>query len=225
MNRSTSIYGLLMLAALAPAADPLDAIFSRIDATAKTFRGMTASISDTQHMEIVDDNTVQTGTIRLLRLKDETRIRVDVQGPGGGQSYALNGREGRNYNARTRILDIYDLANKQSLINQVLALGFGAASSELKSVYEVTYLGEETIGTQRTSRLKLVPKSSEMKHTLKQADLWYAENGLVAQQKFLYPSGDYRLVTYSGMKLGAVPEKEMELNPPGATKQNHGKIG
>ena len=70
--------------------------------------------------------------------------------------------------------------------------------------------------------MKLVPKSAATLQKLKQADLWFGTNGLVAQQKFLYPSGDYRLVTYSNMKVGAVPEKDLELKTPkGAVIQKH----
>ena len=59
-----------------------------------------------------------------------------------------------------------------------------------------------------------------MLEAVKQADLWIGPAGLVAQQKFLYPSGDYKLVTYSNMKLrSSLPDKDFELMPKGATVQ------
>ncbi len=81
-----------------------------------------------------------------------------------------------------------------------MLLGFGAGSAELKATYNITYLGDEKIGSQPTSHLKLVPKATDTLRSLKQAELWFAENGLVAQQKFVQPAGDYKLVIYSNLR-------------------------
>ena len=49
-----------------------------------------------------------------------------------------------------------------------------------------------------------------------------AADGLVAQQKFLYPSGDYKLVTYANMKTGTPPENDLELKTAkGTVIQKH----
>ena len=95
-----------------------------------------------------------------------------------------------------------------------MLLGFGTTSKALKAAYDVTYVGEEKIGAVAASHLKLVPKT---KGSLKQAELWFGENGLVVQQKFLQSSLDYNLLTYSAMKPGAVPEKDLELKVPKGT--------
>ena len=206
------------------AADPLDAIFARIDATSKTFKGMTADISNTEHHSIVpDDDDVSTGIIKLLRVKPGlTRLHADLAGAAGTNIYAIDGAEVRTYNPKTKILDIYDLSSKQGTINQFLLLGFGASSAELKSAYNITYVGEEKVGEQPTTHLKLVPKSPEALRTIKQADLWFStQTGLVARQKLFFGAGDYRLVTYSNMKLGALQEKDLELKPKDATVTRH----
>jgi outer membrane lipoprotein-sorting protein len=212
---------LVFFAALAfsDATDPLNAVFARIDAAAKSFKGMTADITNTQHTAVVDDNDVRTGTMKLLRVKPGlTRVLVELK----GQTVALNGHDVSAYNPTTKVEDVYNLANKQSLVNQFLLLGFGATSDELKSNYTITYAGDEKIGSQPTAHLKLIPKSTETLKALKQADLWFAENGLVVQQKFLYPSGDYKQVTYSNMKIGSILEKDLELKiPKDAIIQKH----
>lgn len=221
MHRCIAILSISLLATIwGFAADPLDAAFARIDAAAKTFKGMTADITNTVHTAIVDDNDVSTGTIRLLRVNPtRTRLLADLKGATGTQKYAFDGAEGRSYNPKTNVLDIYNFASRQGTINQFLLLGFGASSAELKSTYNVSYVGEENVGEQPTTHLKLVPKSPG---DLKQADLWFSANGLVARQKLLFGGGDYKLVTYSNMKLGALQEKDLDLKPQkGATVQKH----
>lgn len=219
-HRSAPVLSFFAVAALSFAADPLTAVFEHIDAASKTFKGMTADITNTTHTAIVpDDDNVETGNIKLLRSSGTlARILIEFKGRSA-RAIALDGHEGRVYNPKTNIVNIYDLASKQGTVNQFFLLGFGATSAELKTTYSITYVGEEKIGAQQASHLTLVPKSADTLRTLKQADLWYAANGLVTQQKLLWPGGDYWLVTYSNMKLGAPPEKDLELKPKGATFQ------
>lgn len=214
-RRLTILCSLFALAAVSATAGPLDAVLARIDLAAKTFKGMTADISSTQHTEIVDDNDVKTGTIRLLRV-NAGLIRVLCEFKGNGGAYALNGNDALIYNPNTKIVDQRDIRKYKDTVNQYLLLGFGSTSAALKTSYDITYVGEEKIGAQPTSHLKLVPLSKDTLHNLKQVDLWYGENGLAAQQKLLFPAGDYRLVTYSNMKLGSMPEKDLDLKPKGA---------
>ena len=211
----------LALAPVAPAADTLATVFEHIDAAAKTFKGMTASISNTQYHSLVDHKDVQTGTIKLSRASaDQTRALIDLSGGmNGSETLALDGLRALVYNPKTQIVTEYDMKKYKDVANQYLLLGFGATSTALKAAYDVSYVGEEKIGTFATSHIKLVPRSKETLRQLKQADLWFGDNGLVVQQKFLFPSGDYKLATYSNMKLGAVPDKELELKPKGAKFQ------
>ena len=219
MRRHILALVFLALAGLSFAADPLTAVFERIDAASKTFKGMTADLTNTQHTAIVNEDDVQTGTVKMLRSTGtQTRILIDFKGHGA-QTFAYDGHEGRIFNPKTNIVDVYDVGSRQGLANQYLLLGFGATSSELQNTYAITYVGEEKVGAQLTSHLKLVPKSPETLHSLKQADLWYSANGLVAQQRFLSPAGDYKLVIYSDMKLSPPPAKDLELNPKGAKIQ------
>ncbi len=222
IHRCIGILSISLLAGAGFAADPLDSVFARIDAAAKTFKGMTADITNTQHTALVDDNDVKTGTIKILRGNGgEMRMLVMEKGPSGVQEYAVNGHDARTYNPNTKIVDVYDLTSRQGLVNQFLLLGFGITSTEMKSGYDVSFVGDEKVGTQDASHLKLVPKAAETRHNLKQADLWYGSNGMLVQQKLFYPNGDFWLITYSNPKPGILPVKELELNPSGATITKH----
>ncbi len=207
---------LLLLSAGAALCDPLSDLYAKIDSAAKGFKGISATTAITQHTAVVNDDDHQTGALKLLKVPGGTRALMEVKGGmSGTETVAINSQDARVYNPRTRILTIYPLGNKQAVVNQALLLGFGASSAELQASYDVTFVAQEPQGTHVT----LVPKSKETQRNLKQADLWYGQNGLVTQQKLLYPSGDYRLVTYSNLKMGAVPSGELDLNPKGATIQ------
>jgi hypothetical protein len=205
---------LLSVAGVSQTAD-LNAVYGRIDAAARNFKGIAADVSNIEYTALVDDKNVETGTIKLLRAGDGTHMLVNLKGAGAGQIVSLDAHKGRVYNPVANIVDEWDITGKQATVNQWLLLGFGATSAELKANYEIAYGSAEKIGSQQTSRIVLVPKTADARKDLKQAELWIADNGpdsgLALQQKFLLPSGNYRLVTYSNMKPGAPPEKDLEL--------------
>lgn len=211
------IFALCVTTPSARAADPLDAVMARIDQAAKTFKGMSADIVNTEYTSITDSKDVHPGTIKLLPAKDGTHVLLVRQ---DGLMLSFNGHVGREYNLKTNIVDEKKIS--PSTIDQYLLLGFGATSAQLKASYDVTYSGTEQIGNQQTTHITLVPKSPEMRRNMKQAELWVGENGLVAQQKIVRPDDDYQLFTYSHMTLGAMPEKDLEIKlKAGAKIQQH----
>jgi len=222
MNRAIKLgVFALTLAGLMHAADSADAAFAHIDAAAKSFKGMTADLTDTEHNALVNQDEVNKALVKFLRVKAGS-MRAVITWDDGSGGLEYNGKEGKRYSAKTKTVDVVNLSGKQSTINKYVALGVGASSAELKAEFDVTYVGEENVGGKPTSHLKLVPKTHDPASSLKQADLWYASNGLVVQQKISHPSGDYQVMLYSNMKLGSIPEKEMELKlPKDVTVQKH----
>jgi outer membrane lipoprotein-sorting protein len=76
------------------------------------------------------------------------------------------------------------------------------AGSDLASKYEITNLGSEPIEGQNSTHLDLVPKSPEVLKQLKRVEVWISSaSGYPIQQKLHQGGGDYRLVTYSGVKI------------------------
>lgn len=221
MNRATKLVVFaLTLAGMMSAAESADAVFARIDAAAKSFKGMTADLTDTEYHSLINDSDVNKGVVKFLRIKGNSMRAVITWNNGGGIEY--DGKEAKAYNAKTKTVDVVNLSGKQSTINKYLALGVGASSADLKSEFNATYVGEENVAGQPTSHLKLVPKVHDPASSLQQADLWYGANGLVVQQKILHPSGDYQVMLYSNIKLGSIPGKEMELQlPKDVTVQKH----
>jgi outer membrane lipoprotein-sorting protein len=83
--------------------------------------------------------------------------------------------------------------------------------------------GPDTVGSEKTTRLELIPKSAEMLKYFKQIDLWISDSsGLPVQQKALAPNGDYNQATYSNMVLNPkLPDSAVTLTLPPGVKVEH----
>jgi hypothetical protein len=77
------------------------------------------------------------------------------------------------------------------------------------------------VAGQKTYKLDLVPTQAELKDKLLKLELWVAEDGSYpVQQKFLQPSGDYYLFTYSGVKLNPqIGDESLRLKLPKGVKR------
>lgn len=208
---------LLLTAAVVPAAEPLAAVFAGMDAAAARFKGLTADLTETVHIEIVDDNNISKGTIKLRRPKPgDVRFLVEFTGPDA-RSVSWAGKDIHLYNPKTNVEQIYDVASKKSMIEQLMLLGFGATSAEINSTYTVSFIAAETLEGQATSHIRLVPKSKEMLAQLKQADLWISDSlGVPVQQKFqTTKTGDYNLFQYRNLQLTpSLSDSDLQLKTP-----------
>lgn len=225
--QSVKALACLFAAVAALHADPLGDVFARMDKTAQTFKGMTADIRQTAHTAIINDDSIETGTIRLRKAKPgDTRVLVDYTKPDP-KTISVEGQEVKLYLRKANVVQVYDIGNKRAALDQAMLLGFGATSNEIKAAYDVTWVGQENVNGQASGHLKLVPKSKEVQAQLKQADLWIADTyGAPVQQKLLTSNaGDYTQFTYSNLKFtGSLSDKDLRLNPQkGAQTQHVGK--
>ena len=203
---------------LGGAQDPLQAVFSRIDQSAATFKGFTADIKRvTYHHILPDEPDIQTGTIVVRRAKPhELQMRIDIN-PPDAERVVVDSSKAEIYYPKTNSIQpvLFGKENK-GLVEQLLLLGFGSTSQELQSTYEVTYGGPETVGGEKTVRIELAPKTAQVKEQLQRAELWISSsNGLAIQQKFYLKGGeDYTTVTLSNIKLKPIAESAVKLDAP-----------
>jgi outer membrane lipoprotein-sorting protein len=117
----------------------------------------------------------------------------------------------------------YDISKYKDLAEQFLLLGFGTTSKELSAAYDVSLVGVENVGSEKTTRLQLIPKSKELLAHLLRVDLWISDSlGVPIQQKFYTPGDNYNLCTYSDvMKNPNLPDSAVKLNLPKGTKREH----
>lgn len=207
---------LAILAAPLGAADSLPEVFARMDSASRTFKGMTADMQRTVYTALAQDTSTATGDIKLKRQKDgQIHMLVNLTKPDR-EIVSFDGREAKIYYPKTNIEQDYDIAAKKNMVEQVMALGFGAGSAELQANYTVTFIGAEPVGGQPAWHLKLIPKSPEMLKNFRQVELWISTSlGIPLQQKFITSSnGDFDQFTYSNLKLtSSLSDNDLQLKP------------
>ena len=195
---------LVLTSALAAAtANPesLETILARMDRAAASFKDMSADVRWLQHTAAINQDAVDTGTILLKRSKHDIRMKVEFTAPDR-KSVALQGHKLEIYYPNTNTVEEYDTGKYREMLEQFLLIGFGTSGKELAAAYTMKVLGNETVVDQPTTRLELIPKSAEMLKNLKKLEMWIADTNVYpVQQKFYLLGGDYRLVTYTNVKV------------------------
>jgi outer membrane lipoprotein-sorting protein len=183
---------------------PAREVLARMDAAAGAFRGISARISRVMHTAIINDNSSDSGMFRMLKKGKDVRVLIQFDKPEP-KSVAFDSRTAQVFNPKTKTVQVFDLGKQKSLVEQFLLLGFGSSGRELAKNYEIRYLGDETVSSQKTSRLELIPKSAKVREHYNKIELWIAgDGGHPIRQKLHEPSGNYMLMTYT----------EIQLNPP-----------
>lgn len=211
---------LAVLAAAAPTVSR-EAVLAKMDEAAASFRSMTGKIRKTTHTAVINDDSVESGTIHLRRLNQrDIRLLVDIVEPDP-KSYALQGRKAEIYYPKIQTVQEYDLGRQGQLLDQFLLLGFGVPTRELLKAYTLRVAGEETVAGEKTARVELIPKSQKVRQHLTKAELWISlADGHTVQQKFHEPSGDYRVATYTDVKWNPnLPDGALALKLPKNVKR------
>jgi outer membrane lipoprotein-sorting protein len=195
-------------------------IFSRLDQAARSFTSATASIRVTTHTAIIDEDDTQIGTVAVRR-NSPTEMHFLITFTGQDeQSLAFRGKTFQIYYPRLNTIREYDISKYKDLAQKLILVGFGMAGRELAANYDVTRLGDERVQSQDSIHLQLTPKASEIVKQLSKVDLWISlKTNCPIQQKFYLPGGDYRLVTYSDVKVNPpLPSSALDL-PKGAKRE------
>lgn len=207
---------LALLCVFAAGAATLEETFTRIDKAAATFRGFKADIRKVSHLDAINEDTVDNGTIAVRRAKpQELSMLVDFKDPDR-KIVGLSGKKAEIYYPKNNSVDQYDLSKEYKLMaQQFLLLGFGSTSAELKSAYNVTMGGPETVAGQKTTRIVLIPKDKELVKHYPKFELWISdETGIAVQQKVYGTGGDYDVAIYTNMKLMNLSESDVKLQFP-----------
>jgi len=199
--------------ALASAAsESLDPVFTAMDQAAAKFNGLAADVRRVTHTAVINEDTVDTGTILIKRKKPrDVRMLLDIKDPDPKQ-LLVDTHWALMYFPKLATVQHYDLSKYKTMVEQGLLLSFGSSSKELAVAYSISFGGPETVSGEKTTRIVLIPKSSEMLAHLKRVDLWISDaTGLAIQQK-LFQTADYQLVTYSNIKTNPiVPDPNLNL--------------
>ena len=205
------------------AAPSVSAILARMDAAAPSFRSVSADIEMLTYTAIISDKTDEKGTFQMQKLKSgEVRAILNFSGQSDAREIGFLGKIVRIYYPNANTYQDYDVGKNTDVLNQFLLLGFGSSGKDLAANYDITAEGVEKVAGQDTAKLLLLPKAQQMKDRLTKIEMWIPNDASYpVQQQFYQPSGNYRIVTYTDVRLNApIKGNNLELKlPHGAKKQ------
>jgi outer membrane lipoprotein-sorting protein len=199
----------------------LQRVLSGMDSVAKDFRTFTAKFFQRKYTAVLKefDKPDESGEFYYSRTKDGTVLmRQEILSPGK-RITTVKGDTGIIYRPDIKEAQIIKRDKMQNYV-EYFALGIGQYSSKLREKFKISYAGSEIINKAPCSILIMVPKDPKVE--LDSIAVWLKESSWTpAQYKFLEPSKDYILITFSGEKVNSkVPSSKFEQNlPPEAEKQ------
>jgi outer membrane lipoprotein-sorting protein len=203
------------------AALSLNEVLAKLDQNAQGFRAMTAKIERLDYTAILKDTSKESGNIVLLRRKgSQVEMRIDIALPSN-KNIGYAEKKVQIYLPKLNTVQIYDVGKYDSLISQGLLIGFGTSAQDLQKSYNLKILAEEQVGGKASTRVELTPKGSSPLLSLKKIEVWFGnQDGYPVQQKLFENSGDYKLATYTEMKINpAVKDQDVRLALPKNVKK------
>ena len=144
----------LALPAFSTAPDSLENVLSRMDSAGASFKALSADVKWVAHTAVINDDTVDTGSLLLKRSKHDMRMLVEFKEPDR-KSVALHENKLEIYYPKMQTVEEYDIGRHRELLHQFLLIGFGTSGKELASAYNMTVLGADTIGGRQRVLLRL----------------------------------------------------------------------
>jgi outer membrane lipoprotein-sorting protein len=177
----------------------LESTLDRMDAGARDFRTLTASVEHIKYTDVVKDTSAESGQMWLQK-KDE-KMRIEFAKPDQ-RTILRTGNSLAIYNPKINRVEEYDLGKDRALVDQYVRLGFGTRSDDLKKGFDVALVGEHDFDGKKTLLLVLTPKTEQVRAQISKIEMWVDESAwLPLQQKFYEAgSGDYFIFHYSDLK-------------------------
>jgi outer membrane lipoprotein-sorting protein len=211
-------------AATAAPNDTLRQVLARMDQAAANFRSMTAQVSYVTHTDVLNEDDKESGLVTMKKVQpDEVQGRVDFTGPDA-KIITFEKRKFQQYLPKIKTLQVYDLAKHGEQLDKFLMIGFGTSGMELAKDYDVGVLGTENEKGPSAIHLQLIPKDPDARQYVQKLELWIPVEGdpYPLREKIIEPSGDYRLVTYSGVKINPPLQPDaLQLKLPPGVKIEH----
>lgn len=205
-------------------AEALNDILARMDQSARNFKTFSAKMKRTEFTKILNEKEETEGVRRVKRANGQTVDMVEVFGKNP-QTVRLSGKAVEVYYPDAKRLETYDAGKfgkiGKQVIDQLLLLGIGVTSADLRRDFSITAGPTEVISGKSTTRIDLVPKGSDLKKQFEKIELWIPEKESVpVQVKVTRTSGDYNQVIYSDAQLNPVlPDSAFEQKLPADVKR------
>ena len=202
--------GLVLIAALSlsssaqgPDSGALDNVLNKMDSASASFHTAQADFVWDQYQKVVDETDTQKGTVYYRRSGKEIEMMADIKEPDR-KIVLYKDRKLQVYQPKIEQVMVYPAGGNRNELESYLVLGFGGSGQDLKTAFDVSYEGEETVDSVATAKLQLIPKSEKIRNNFSKIFLWIdLARGISVQQKFMQTQGDYRLAKYSAIRVNA----------------------
>jgi outer membrane lipoprotein-sorting protein len=228
----TRLWGFIVCLLLAGSAKPaanqtLQQLLARMDKAASGFQSMTAQVVWITHTDVLNEDDKETGTVTMKKIQPgEVQGLVDFTSPDR-KTITFEKRKYQEYLPKLKTVQVYDLAKHGEQIDKFLMIGFGTSGMELAKDYDVTVIGTGNVSGQPAVHVQLIPKAADALQYVQKLQLWIPEQGdpYPLQEKIFEPSGDYRMVNYSDLKINPPlrPDALQLKLPPGVKTEYPGK--
>jgi outer membrane lipoprotein-sorting protein len=194
-----------LLCGFAPQTSPetcsLECVLTKLDEAAANFHNAQADFVWEQYQKVVDETDTQKGTVYYRRTGKEIEMMAEIKEPDAKFVLYKDGKL-QVYQPKIEQVIVYPTTSNRSEIENYLVLGFGGSGQDLTKSFEVSYLGEETVGGIATAKLELIPKSEKFRKNVSRILHWIdLSRGISVQQQFFQSQGDYRLAKYSSVQM------------------------
>jgi outer membrane lipoprotein-sorting protein len=221
-------YGLIGYGLVGPAAFAADGslplVLARMDQAARNFKTMTAQVTYITHTDVLNENDTETGAVTMKKVQPgEVQGRVDFTAPDR-KTVTIEKRRVQEYFPKINTLQVFDLDRHGEQLDKFFMIGFGTSGMELAKDYDVTVTGTEDLKGQSAIRLRLSPKAAEARQYIQTIELWIPSEGdpYPLREKIFEPSHDYRLVTYTDLKINPPLQPDaLQLKLPSDVKTEY----
>jgi outer membrane lipoprotein-sorting protein len=199
---------------------PLQQVLEQMDRTAASFHTTQANFVWTQYTKIVDDRDIQKGTVFFRRSGNQVEMAADIADPQPSKYVLFTDSKIQVYQTKIDQVTEYNAGKDRAAFESFLVLGFGGSGQDMLKSFDVTYSGTEKVDGIDTAKLSLVPKAEKIRNTFDHIWLWIdPARGVSLRQQLFASGGDYRLATYSDIRLNdKIPDSTFKLKTTGKTK-------
>ncbi len=218
MTKSVRVAFLAVFAGVVLRAEALNDILARMDQSARELRTFSAKMKRTEFTKILNDKE-ETDGLRLVKRANGQTIGIVQFFGKNPQTLRFAGKTVENYYPDAKLVEVYDAGKFGKMgkqVDQLLLIGIGVPSADLRRDFEITAGGSETIAGKPTTRIQLIPKDSDLKKQAEKIEMWVPEKESVPiQVKVTRTSGDYNQAIYSDVQINPpLPDSAFELNTP-----------
>jgi outer membrane lipoprotein-sorting protein len=221
-------YFILALAGSLARADSLENVLNRMDQAALKFRSLTAGVHHVDYTDVLSDTSAEDGTFKMSKQGKTVVLLAEFTGRDARKVW-MSGNTVKIYYPKANEVDVFDTRKYTKSADLLLLVGFGTTKAELQKTYDVSLGPTETIGTAKTTRIDLKPKSDEAKKLFSVIQLWFPDGGANPVQEKVLSGKDYKLFQFSDEVVRTtsdtpLPASDFELKlPPGVKVITPGK--